>query len=158
MNARFERYLDNLTPTKKMIAREAVAEYLTGESEKVERIDCALRVYKKMRHLSLEDEEHAYVILANSNFRFIKSVEVGTGSQTETNVDVRAVIRNVLLNKATAFYLVHNHPSGRLVPSKSDDELTLNLKKAGEIMKLRFVDHVIIGDGDYYSYAESGKL
>lgn len=102
--------------------------------------------------------EHSYVLLLNQSSRLIKSVLVGKGGISETLVDVRVVLREVLLSQATGFILCHNHPSGSVRPSKQDDALTTRLRDAARLMNIRMVDHVIVSDTQYFSYAEEGRL
>ena len=80
------------------------------------------------------------------------------GGITETAVDVRLIIKKALLNNATIIALCHNHPSNNPTPSKQDDQLTLNVKKACDVMRLFFMDHIIVTDGHYYSYHDKGRL
>jgi DNA repair protein RadC len=67
-------------------------------------------------------------------------------------------MKHALLAGATCFVLVHNHPSGSVRPSGADNELTQRVKRAGDTMNIRMIDHVILTDGDYYSYSENGKI
>ena len=158
MNARFTNYLQTLTPKKRVLAKEAIAEYLKGESEETEKIDSALKAYNLCRDLSLESEEHAVVLLLKHSFKLIKRIEIAKGGITETMFDTRVILREALMNNATVVIMVHNHPSGSVTPSKFDNELTKNAKKACDIMRIHLADHVIIGDGAYYSYREQGEL
>jgi DNA repair protein RadC len=128
-----------------MLVQEAVAEYLKGEAEPMELIRTAEDVYKKCRHLCVESNEHAVVLLCKQNLRLIKEVEVANGSQTECFFDVRTIIREALLNNATAIFMVHNHVSGAVRPSALDDRITKRIKDACELMLLHLVDHVIVG-------------
>jgi DNA repair protein RadC len=67
-------------------------------------------------------------------------------------------MKGALLSNATVVALAHNHPSGNISPSKDDDMLTRKIAEACRTMRLHFLDHVIITDGDYYSYREQGKI
>jgi DNA repair protein RadC len=67
-------------------------------------------------------------------------------------------MREAVLSNATIIAVCHNHPSGSITPSKMDDQLTQSLKKACEVMRIFFLDHVIIADGCYYSYHEEGRV
>ena len=73
-------------------------------------------------------------------------------------MDVRIIIKEAVLNNAIVLAFCHNHPSGNIHPSKYDDTLTQTLKKACDLMRIHFLDHVIVCDGNFYSYAERGKL
>ncbi len=108
--------------------------------------------------LGTADHEEAHVLLMNNRLRLIKSVRLSSGGLTETAVDVRVIIREALLHNATALTLIHNHPSGNARPSRDDDQITAKLKCACETMRIYMVDHVIVTDSQYYSYAEEGKL
>lgn len=112
-------------------------------------------MHPKMQDL---DTEEAWVLLMNQRFRLIKAVRLSHGGLSETAVDVRVILREALLSNATVLTLVHNHPSGTCRPSGDDDRLTQKLKRACETMRIYMVDHVIVTDGRYYSYAEEGKL
>jgi len=93
----------------------------------------------------------------NQNFKLIKSLRLSRGGITETAVDVRLIIKEAVLCNATIVALAHNHPSGSIRPSADDDRLTQVVKKACDVMRIHFQDHIIITDGCYYSYHEQGK-
>ncbi|MBO7573031.1 MAG: DNA repair protein RadC [Bacteroidales bacterium] len=107
-----------------------------------------------------ESRELAYVIYLNNSNRIIKVANVGVGGIDKTLVDIRIVIGEALRLNAVALALVHNHPSGNMLPSKEDDALTRSMYDACSLMNIRFVDHVIIsGNGqDYYSYHDKGRV
>ena len=112
-------------------------------------------MHPKMQDL---DTEEAWVLLMNQRFRLIKAVRLSHGGLSETAVDVRVILREALLCNATVLTLVHNHPSGNARPSGDDDRITQKLKRASEVMRIYMVDHIIMTDGKYYSYAEEGKI
>jgi DNA repair protein RadC len=119
----------------------------------------ALDIYKylspRMRDL---DVEESFVILMNQAYKELKTMRLSYGGITETAVDVRLIMKEALLSNATVVALAHNHPSGNTSPSKDDDMLTRKIAEACRTMRLYFLDHVIITDGDYYSYREQGKI
>ena len=102
--------------------------------------------------------EQAHAIFMNQNFRLIKSVKLSQGGITETSVDIRILMREAVMSGATIMAFVHNHPSGNTQPSKADDMLTQQIAKASQIMRIFFMDHVIITDGSFYSYHDKGRL
>lgn len=84
---------------------------------------------------------------------------VSDGGVTGTTVDVRRVLREALrFEKATRIAFCHNHPSGSPQPSRQDDALTEELARAAAVMRLPLIDHIVIADDDYYSYADNGKI
>ncbi len=109
----------------------------------------------KMQDLQVEE---GHVILLNQNYKLIKSVRISQGGITETSVDIRIIMKEAVTNNATIIAFCHNHPSGNVCPSRVDDELTKSIKRACDLMRIHFCDHVIIGDCQYYSYREQGKL
>ena len=119
----------------------------------------ATRMYNYLHtHMQDLDVEEAWVLLMNQNFRLIKSLRMSHGGITETAVDVRLIIKEAVLANATIIALAHNHPSGNIKPSADDDRLTASVKKACDVMRIHFADHLIVTDGTYYSYHEQGKL
>ena len=112
-------------------------------------------VHPKMQDL---DVEEAWVLLMNQNHKLIKSLRISHGGITETAVDVRVIMKEAILANATVLALCHNHPSNNPRPSKDDDRLTQRVKNACELMRIYFMDHVIVTDGKYYSYYEQGRL
>lgn len=102
--------------------------------------------------------EQAHAIFMNQNFRLIKSVKLSQGGITETSVDIRILMREAVMSGATIMAFVHNHPSGNTQPSKADDMLTQQIAKASQIMRIFFMDHVIVADGSFYSYHDKGRL
>ena len=122
------------------------------------KLETATKIYNEM-HPQMQDldVEEFWVLLLNQNYRLIKKVRVSHGGITETAVDIRIIIREAVLANATILAVCHNHPSGNLTPSKADDELTRSIKHACELMRIFFMDHVVITDGQYYSYHELGR-
>ncbi len=104
------------------------------------------------------DVEEAWIVLMNQNYRLIKTVRLSHGGLTETAVDVRVAMKEAIMANATVMVLCHNHPSNNPKPSKDDDRLTERIKKACELMRIHFLDHIILTDGMYYSYHEMGRL
>ncbi len=119
----------------------------------------AQAIYDYMRPRMQDlDVEEAWVLLMNHNFRHIATINIARGGITEAAVDVRIILREALIAGATVVALCHNHPSGNAKPSRNDDRLTESVKKACDIVRIHLADHVIVTDGQYYSYAEHGKI
>jgi DNA repair protein RadC len=98
--------------------------------------------------------EQCHVLMLNSKNGVIDSTLIGSGGLTATTVDIRLVIREALMKRATAIALCHNHPSGNINPSRDDNELTKNLRDACRVMNIRFLDHIIVAGDRYYSYID----
>lgn len=102
--------------------------------------------------------EEGHVLLLNNRLSIIGSRLIGRGGLTAATVDIRLVLREALLAHATHIVLCHNHPSGNTQPSREDDRLTLSLQQACQAIQVKLIDHVIVTDGNYYSYADEGKI
>lgn len=119
----------------------------------------ATRIYNHMHPLMQDlDVEEFWLLLMNQNHRLIKQTRISHGGITEVSVDVRIIMREAVLANATILAVCHNHPSGNLRPSPQDNEITTTLQRACQTMRIHFQDHVIVTDGAYYSYHESGRL
>ncbi|MEO5500802.1 MAG: DNA repair protein RadC, partial [Ginsengibacter sp.] len=109
---------------------------------------------------SLKDYQHevfAVVFLNRANK--INHFEVlSSGGISHTIVDPRIIFKKALEAKATSVVLCHNHPSGNLKPSRADEELTQKLKSAGKLLDIQVLDHLIVSDEGYYSFADEGMM
>ena len=123
------------------------------------KLGSATAIYNFMHPLMQDlDVEEFHILLMNQQCSLIREMCISHGGITETAADVRVILRGCLLNNATVLAAIHNHPSGNLMPSSQDDELTQRIKRACDIMRVHFIDHVIVTDGAYYSYQEEGRL
>lgn len=111
--------------------------------------------HPKMADLPIEE---IWVMLLNNACKVMDTRRVAIGGISEVVADVRLVLREAIMARATAVVLCHNHPSGSIHPSRHDDSLTDRLRQACEVMNIRFIDHVIVTDGRYYSYVDEGRL
>lgn len=104
------------------------------------------------------DREHLLAIFTDAHGATIAINTVSIGTLTASLVHPREVFKAAILAQAAGIVLVHNHPSGRAEPSDDDKETTRRLRKAGELMGIPVVDHVILGhDGEYWSMREHGQ-
>lgn len=147
----------------KAIALQAAIElgkrYNSEKREERPDLGSSLAIYNFLHPIVRDlDVEEFHILLMNQNFKLIKHVPMSHGGITETAVDVRRIMREVVVNNATILAVAHNHPSGSPQPSKQDDKLTTQIMKACEIMRIFFMDHVIITDGSFYSYHDKGKV
>jgi len=98
------------------------------------------------------------IVLINSQNRIIDIFEAEEGTVKKASPIIREIFQKALQNFATSLICVHNHPSGKVDPSTEDREFTEELFKAGKIMQVAVLDHVIIGDNNYYSFADQGEM
>ena len=102
-------------------------------------------------------EEFWMLLLSKSN-KMIGKVQMSSGGTDATIVDRKMIFRKAIEGQATSIVVCHNHPSGRLRPSTADLDLTKKIKESGKILGVQLMDHLIIGDGGYYSFADEGVL
>ncbi|MBT8269683.1 MAG: DNA repair protein RadC [Bacteroidia bacterium] len=109
----------------------------------------------KLAHL--QHEEFWILYLNNAN-RVIHEFQLSKGGLTGTLVDVRLLLKKALEVGAVALILGHNHPSGTLVPSKADKEITQKIQQGARVMDIKILDHLIITREDYFSFADQNLL
>lgn len=102
--------------------------------------------------------EEFWILLLNQANKVIDKVCISKGGIDQTAVDVRLILREALLQRATQIILIHNHPSGNIRPSKEDRNLTQAVKKSAEAMNIRLTDHVIVADGAFFSFNDEGLM
>ena len=98
------------------------------------------------------------VVCLDSNNRIIDIADAATGTVNHAMPIVREIIHSALQKFAVSIVCVHNHPSGNITPSSQDKKFTKELSDAGRLMEIKLVDHIIIGDNSYYSFADEGIL
>lgn len=103
-------------------------------------------------------KEHFMVAYLNRGNKVIKVERISTGGLSGTSADPKVIFKNALLKEATALMVCHNHPSGVPRPSAEDKNLTKNLIAAGKIFDINVLDHLIIGENSYFSFAEHGMM
>ena len=126
---------------------------------KINKITSNEDVYKLMKNIFVgEKKEHFYAILLDTKNDIISRELISTGDLNSTVVNPREVFKPAVKKSANALILVHNHPSGNCKPSVEDINITNRLKKAGDILSIKVLDHVIIGFEKYYSMKRQGDI
>ena len=103
-------------------------------------------------------KEYFKVLFLNQANQVLGYTLISEGGITETSVDVRIILQAALLTNSVALVLAHNHPSGNLKPSRQDMEITKQVKNAAQLMRITVIDHLILTDEGYYSFADEGQL
>lgn len=130
-----------------------------SETKELTKIGSSADVCKLMQPLigDLPHEEFWVLLLNNSN-KVIYKLQLSKGGLTQTVVDIRLIYKTALEHLATALILVHNHPSGQLSPSQADNDITQKIKQSGNTLDIQLLDHLIITQKDYFSFADEGIL
>ena len=103
-------------------------------------------------------KEYFKVLFLNQANQILGYTLISEGGLTETTADVRLIFQAALLTNSVALILAHNHPSGNLKPSPEDIRLTKQVREASNFMRIKILDHIIISDTEYYSFADEGML
>ncbi|MEP3211561.1 MAG: DNA repair protein RadC [Luteolibacter sp.] len=143
-------YMNNhgigLAKACKLAAAFELGSRLSRETLRTVKLDTPELIYDHFAHqLSNLPNEHAIVVTLNTRLEHTSTTTVSIGTVNETLAHPREVLRPVISRNAYAFILIHNHPSGDPTPSPADHTITTGLVEAAGIMKIRFVDHLIIG-------------
>jgi len=118
-----------------------------------------VRAFGEMRE-NIGYRELFYAVMLSNNNAVLAAVKIAEGGMSSVQVDVRIVMQAALLTAASAFVIVHNHPSGSTRPSREDITMTKRLKEIGDLMDIRLLDSIIITDDPActYSFCEEGRL
>lgn len=115
-------------------------------------------VFKYLAHYGDRPQEHFVCLLLNGAMELMGSRVITVGLVNRTLVHPREVFAYAIENRATSLIIAHNHPSGNLMPSTEDLEVTYSLKKAGDLLGIQLLDHLIFSDCEYRSLKESGEF
>ncbi|MFN8210622.1 MAG: DNA repair protein RadC [Bacteroidales bacterium] len=102
--------------------------------------------------------EEFWILFLNRSNRVIERMKLSQGGISGTVTDVRLIMKKAIEYLASGIIVCHNHPSGNLSPSESDTKITQKIREAGALMDIQLLDHLIITDKDYYSFADNGLL
>lgn len=140
---------------EKLTIKEDLPDYLTSKTP----VSSSKMVHELFSFLGNEAKEHFLALHLDSKNKILCIDQISTGSLNASIVHPREVFKSCLLSSAAAIVLVHNHPSGEPQPSVEDKQLTTRLKEGCDLLGMRLLDHVIIGDeGRYFSFADNGLL
>lgn len=137
-----------------LIVKENVPDYINAKT----RLTAPKQVWEMFRFLGKESKEWMLVLLLDGKNR-LSAVDIcSIGSLNQSIVHPREVFKSALLASAAAIILVHNHPSGDTTPSRDDLEISKRLKDASEILGIKLLDHIVIGEDEFTSFVERGLM
>lgn len=127
-----------------------------------QKVTCSEDAYKYMlstyKKGTICYKEYFKVLFLNQANQILGYTLISEGGLTETTADVRLIFQTALLTNSVALILAHNHPSGNLKPSPEDIRLTKQVREASNFMRIKILDHIILSDTEYYSFADEGIL
>lgn len=151
----------DMTPARRRVALAAIEFHRRGQAlfAKSPTITSSNDIFKLMSPVLTDLEvEEAWVLFLNHGSKLIRKQRISIGGLSATQVDVRVILKEALLCNAVAFCLIHNHPSGNINPSASDDRLTRMVFEAGNTLNIKLLDHIIVGNDKFFSYADEGRI
>jgi DNA repair protein RadC len=130
-----------------------------AEAEEVLQVKCSKDVADIFKAL-LSDLPHEefWILFLNRSNKVINRMRLSQGGVSGTVTDVRVAMKKAVEYLASGIIVCHNHPSGNLTPSESDTKITLKMKEAGNLLDIQLLDHLIISENDYFSFADNGLL
>lgn len=102
--------------------------------------------------------EEMIMLCVNNSNKVVGFYKISSGGMTGTVVDIRMIFTTALQCAATSIIIAHNHPSGTLIPSDADLTITKKIIEAGKVLDIRLLDHLIITDESFYSFADNGRI
>jgi len=151
--------IKGIGPSKAMqiLAMSELGKRYSQSKNPIKKISCAEDVYNHFKEkLKDEKQENFYVLILNNANNIIKEEFISKGVLDSAILHPREVFKPAIKNSASKLILVHNHPSGNPEPSEEDIEITRRLIEAGKLIDIKVLDHVIIGDGKWWSWVEKG--
>ncbi|NCA76922.1 MAG: DNA repair protein RadC [Alphaproteobacteria bacterium] len=124
--------------------------------DKISRSNDAFEIFKAL--IGDLPYEEFWILLLNKANRIIKKVRISEGGVSGTVVDPKKIFEICLAHHATSIILGHNHPSGNLQPSEADTKITKKIRDCGLLLDIAVLDHIIVGDDRYYSFADEGSV
>jgi len=103
-------------------------------------------------------QEQFIVLMLNNSNKVLGFYPLSTGGITNTTVDLRLLFSTAIKSFATSIIISHNHPSGNLTPSEADKQITKKIKEAGALLDIRLLDHIILTDESYFSFADDALI
>ena len=107
---------------------------------------------------SLDYREFFYILCLNRNNKVLGYCQISVGGVSGTIADVKIIMQTALKSNACSIILSHNHPSGNLVPSEADKEITKKISAAGKVLDIPVLDHLILTSETYFSFADEGMM
>lgn len=130
-----------------------------SELIKITSANDAYQIFKRVFNADTFDWcEEVIMLCVNNSNKVVGFYKVSSGGMTGTVIDVRMIFTTALQCLATGIIIAHNHPSGTLQPSEADKNITKKLKEAGQFLDIKVMDHLIITDENFYSFANEGIL
>ena len=155
------KLLDGLGKVKSTDRPPKLRIVYSNKNKELKKIKTSNDIYEILKEIwskQIETREEMLILLLNRSNQVLGHYMISMGGITGTYVDLRLIYAVALNSLSTSFVLAHNHPSGNLNPSQEDQNITRKIIEAGKIMDINLLDHVIMTNNGYYSFADNGIL
>lgn len=133
------------------LVRETTTQY---NNTNIKNITDIIKLVDNIEDIKNNDVENVYIICLNNKSVPVNYSLIAKGTINTSMIDPKTIFKTILLSNASAFIMVHNHPSGDPTPSKEDYKITNILKQASDLLDIKFLDHIVIGNDNYISCME----
>lgn len=149
--------MESITKYDVRLVKESSSQY-EYDKNALNNPQAVANILNEMFDLENRCEEHFVMLALDTKLKVVGAFDIHAGTSKASPVSTKSVFTRAMLCNATSIIVAHNHPSGSIDPSKDDVDVTRTLQKAGKILDIRLLDHIIIGDGDCYSFRQNNWL
>lgn len=155
---RITKYKTKLTEDRKAVLEKEFSVNYPGLERKMSSPERVAKLATEFLRMHEHAEEYMYLVCVNTKLELMSVFEVSHGNVNSSVAGVREIFQKALLANAVCIFIMHNHPSGDPTPSIEDIKVTERVVKAGEILGIQVLDHIIIGKSSYASLKEKGHM
>ena len=155
---RITQYKTKLTEDKKVKLEKERSKNCPEINKVVNSPDLVLKVARDFLGMHEDTEEYGYMLCLNTKMCLTSVFQISHGTVNSAMMGAREIFQKALLANAVNIIVLHNHPSGDCNPSMEDIKVTERLVKAGEIIGIQVLDHIIVGENSYYSLKANGRM
>ena len=149
--------MESITKYDVRLVKESSIEYAYDKNA-LNNPQAVANILNEIFDLENRCEEHLVMLALDTKLKVVGAFDIHAGTTKASLVSAKSVFTRAMLCNANSIIVAHNHPSGSVDPSEDDVDITRTLEKAGKILGIRLLDHIIIGDGDCYSFRQNEWL
>ena len=149
--------MESITKYDVRLVKESSNEY-EYDKKAINNPQVVVKLLNEIFDLENRCEEHLVMLALDTKLKVVGAFDIHAGTAKASPVSTKSIFTRAMLCNANSIIVAHNHPSGSVDPSKDDVDVTRTLRKAGKILDIVLLDHIIVGDGDVYSFRQNEWL
>ena len=149
--------MDSVTKYDVRLVKESSSMY-EYDKKAINNPQVVVKLLNEIFDLENRCEEHLVMLALDTKLKVVGAFDIHAGTAKASPVSTKSIFTRAMLCNANSIIVAHNHPSGSVDPSEDDVDITRTLEKAGKILGIRLLDHIIVGDGDVYSFRQNEWL